>query len=137
MKKIRFLLLGVFVGILFTKSEVVSWYRIYEMFKFKSFHMYGIIGSAIVLGIIIIQVIKRFNIKTRDGLEVSIQPKDRGWKRYLFGGTVFGLGWAITGACPGPMFALVGNGFVTVLLMILSAVFGTFIYGVLKKKLPH
>lgn len=137
MKRLKFILLGVLLGIIFTKSEVVSWFRIYEMFRFKSFHMYGIIGSAVVLGIIIIQLIKRKRFRANNGKPISIQPKSKTWKRYLFGGTIFGLGWVLTGACPGPMFTLVGNGFLSVFIVILSAIIGTFLYGVLQKKLPH
>jgi uncharacterized membrane protein YedE/YeeE len=137
MNKIKFYLLGTFFGIVMTKAEVISWLRIYEMFKFQSFHMYGIIGSAIVCGIIIIQVIKRTKMKSIVGDAISIDPKQMSYPRYLIGGTIFGLGWALTGACPGPMFTLVGNGALVMLVVILSATFGTFVYGMVKNKLPH
>lgn len=137
MKKIKFLLAGLFLGIIFTKAEIISWYRIYEMFKFKSFHMFGVIGSAVILGIIMVQIIKRTQMKTIKGTSIQFNPKQMTWKRYIFGGTIFGLGWAMTGACPGPMFTLVGNGFLVILVVILSSLVGTFTYGVLKDKLPH
>jgi|TARA_B110000444_G_scaffold32911_1_gene28185 uncharacterized membrane protein YedE/YeeE len=137
MKFLKFLLLGILFGIIMTKAEIISWFRIYEMFKFESFHMYGIIGSAIFLGLLYIQIIKRFNIKSIDGLEINFIPKKHGFIRYFLGGTIFGLGWAVTGACPGPMFVLLGNGFLTVFIMILGSVLGTFMYGLLKEKLPH
>ncbi|MTI39829.1 DUF6691 family protein [Fulvivirga lutimaris] len=136
-KYIKFFGLGILFGIVLTKAEVISWYRIYEMFRFQSFHMYGVIGSAVLIGIIIIQLIKRFNIKSFSGHTIMIVPKERVWKRYIIGGTIFGLGWALTGACPGPMFILVGNGFLMMLAVIVSAAAGTFTYGLLKNKLPH
>ena len=119
------------------KSEAASWFRIYEMFKFGSFHMYGIIGSALVIGVIGIQIIKRKNIKTIDGTDMSLKPKDTGIARYLIGGIIFGLGWALAGACPGPMYVLLGAGFPAILLVIFGALLGTFLYGLLKSKLPH
>ncbi|MEO1256029.1 MAG: DUF6691 family protein [Bacteroidota bacterium] len=137
MKFIKFLVLGIVFGIVLTKGEVISWFRIYEMFRFQSFHMYGVIGSAVVLGIIMIQVIKRRKIKSIDGKPIEIEPKQRGVARYLIGGIIFGLGWALTGACPGPLFILVGNGFSVFILVIASATLGTYVYGILKKHLPH
>lgn len=133
-----YLLIGIYFGIVFTKSEVISWFRIQEMFRFQAFHMYGIIGSAVVVGMISIQLIKRFHLKAADGSEIKIPPKELGkGTRYWAGGTMFGLGWALTGACPGPMFALVGNGVTVMLITILAAVVGTYTYGVLRPKLPH
>ena len=137
MKFIKYLLVGVVFGITLTKAEIISWYRIYEMFRFQSFHMYGVIGTSVVLGIVIIQFIKRSNLKSIEGEEISIPPKDRGWKRYFFGGTIFGLGWALTGACPGPLFIQVGNGFLVMLVAIAAALLGTYCYGILKDRLPH
>ncbi|WP_422361973.1 DUF6691 family protein [Reichenbachiella sp.] len=137
MKVIKYLLTGIVFGIVLTKSEVISWYRIYEMFNFQSFHMFGIIGSAVILGIVITQSIKGFNLKSIKGEPIKINPKFPDFWRYLLGGTFFGLGWAMTGACPGPMFVLVGNGASVFLLVIASAMFGTFLYGVLRKYLPH
>jgi hypothetical protein len=119
------------------KSEAASWFRIYEMFHFQSFHMYGIIASAVGLGIIITQSIKKFNIKSFYGEKIEFQPKDKGFKRYMFGGVLFGLGWALAGACPGPMYTLVGAGYWSMLVVFVSALFGTFLYGLLKDKLPH
>ena len=137
MKFIKYLLVGVVFGITLTKAEIISWYRIYEMFRFQSFHMYGVIGTSVVLGIVIIQFIKRSKLKSIEGEEISIPPKARGWKRYLFGGTIFGLGWALTGACPGPLFIQVGNGFLVMLVAIAAALLGTYCYGILKDRLPH
>ncbi|WP_420579709.1 YeeE/YedE family protein [Reichenbachiella sp.] len=137
MKALKYLFTGILFGIVLTKAEVISWYRIYEMFNFQSFHMYGIIGSAVILGIVITQSIKHFKIKSIEGAPITIAPKDKSIWRLLIGGTCFGLGWAMTGACPGPMFVLVGNGASVFLLVIVSAMFGTFLYGILRKHLPH
>ena len=138
MKKVFiYLVVGFFFGIIMYKSEAASWFRIYEMFRFESFHMYGIIGTALFFGIIFIQLIKRKKIKSIDGSPIVIPDKEKSIYRYLFGGIIFGLGWALVGACPGPMFTLVGAGFLPILIVIGSAVIGTFIYGVLKGKLPH
>ena len=137
MRRLIYLLIGVLFGIVLVKSEAASWFRIYEMFQFKSFHMYGMIGSAVGLGIIVTYVIKRFNIKSFFGSEIIIAPKDKGFTRYIVGGSIFGLGWALAGACPGPMFALAGAGFFPILLVIAASIFGTYIYGLLKDKLPH
>ena len=119
------------------KSEAASWFRIYEMFQFGSFHMYGIMGSALAIGIIGVQLIKRKNIKPMDGGEMRLQPKDKGFSRYMIGGIIFGLGWSLSGACPGPMYVLAGAGYFPILIVILGALLGTFLYGLLKDKLPH
>ncbi len=137
MKSLKFLLIGIFFGIVLVKSEAVSWYRIYEMFQFQSFHMYGIIGSAVLVGIIGIWLIKRSHLKSIDGKNIEIPPKDKGIARYLIGGTIFGFGWALAGACPGPMYILVGTGVLSMLIVIGGAMLGTFVYGLLKDKLPH
>lgn len=137
MKIIKYLLVGFVFGIVLTKSEAVSWYRIYEMFQFQSFHMYGIIMVAILTGIIGIQAIKRKNIKDIKGLAIEIQEKEQGSARYLIGGVFFGLGWALVGACPGPIFILLGAGFWTVGIVLFGALIGTYLYGILKDKLPH
>jgi uncharacterized membrane protein YedE/YeeE len=137
MKAIKFLVVGVLFGIVMTKAEIISWYRIYEMFHFQSFHMYGIIGSAVVLGMLFVQIIERTRLKDMYGSEIQFTPKKKSIARYLIGGIIFGLGWALTGACPGPMFTLLGNGFGVMLIVIVSALFGTFMYGVLRDKLPH
>jgi len=137
MKLIKFLLLGVFFGVIMTKSEVISWYRIYEMFRFESFHMYGIIGSAILLGAIFVAITKKNNLKAVTGEPLQLRDYKKGWIGYLLGGTLFGVGWAMTGACPGPLFVLIGNGFTVILVAIAAAMLGTLVYGVLKDKLPH
>ena len=137
MKFLKYLLVGIFFGIILIKSEVVSWYRIYEMFHFDSFYMYGIIGSAVVFGLVGVQIIKRSKIKSITGEEINVETKPPGFKNYLIGGTIFGLGWALTGACPGPLFALLGAGYLPILIVIFGALFGTYLYGLFQKKLPH
>ncbi len=137
MKYFKFLLVGFVFGIVLTKSEAVSWYRIYEMFQFQSFHMYGIISIAIATGIIGIQLIKRNRIKALDGSAIVIKDKDNSTARYIFGGIFFGLGWGLVGSCPGPIFILLGAGFLPVIIVFIGALIGTTLYGILKKKLPH
>ena len=137
MRSLTYLLLGTFFGIVMTKSEAISWYRIQEMFRFESFHMYGIIGTAVILGAIGVALAKRFHWHAIDGQELRLKPKDFSVPRYLYGGILFGLGWALTGACPGPMFVLLGQGIWLIGVVILSAVLGTYTYGVLRDRLPH
>ncbi len=137
MKYIKFLIIGFIFGIVLTKSEAVSWYRIYEMFHFQSFHMYGIIGVAIATGITGIALIKKFNIKDSTGKPIIIADKEKGSTRYWLGGFLFGLGWALVGSCPGPIFILLGAGVFPVVLVFLGALLGTFLYGIFEKKLPH
>ena len=137
MNYLKFLLVGIVFGIVMVKSEAVSWYRIYEMFHFQSFHMYGIIGTAVVLGTIGVQFLKKNNIKDFAGNPIHIEPKEKGVVRYLIGGGLFGLGWGLVGTCPGPIFVLIGAGFYPVILILVGALFGTFLYGLLKDKLPH
>lgn len=137
MRSIVYLLIGTLFGIIMFKSEAASWFRIYEMFQFKAFHMYGIIGSAVVLGMIMVQLIKRFEIKSFYGEKIIFTPKNKSHARYIYGGVIFGLGWALAGACPGPMFTLVGAGYLPILVVIATAILGTFLYGVLKDRLPH
>ncbi|WP_070137793.1 DUF6691 family protein [Crocinitomix algicola] len=137
MKYIKFITIGFLFGIIMYKSQAASWYRIHEMFRFESFHMYGIIGSALTLGIILVQIIKRTKMKTIYGEPISFTPKAKSITRYLLGGTIFGLGWALTGACPGPMYVLLGTGEWSILIVLISAVIGTFIYGYFRAKLPH
>ncbi|MCH8535536.1 MAG: YeeE/YedE family protein [Flavobacteriaceae bacterium] len=137
MKSIIYLIVGVFFGILMYKSEAASWFRIYEMFEFGAFHMYGIIGSALFLGVIGTTLIKKFNIKALGGQEMQLKPKDKSIARYLIGGILFGLGWALAGACPGPMYVLAGAGYLSILIVIGGALLGTLVYGILKNKLPH
>jgi len=137
MRTLIYLVIGILFGITMFKSEAASWFRIYEMFRFEAFHMYGIIGSALVIGVIMVQVIKKFNIKSIHGEEILFPPKDKSFSRYMFGGIIFGLGWALAGACPGPMFALIGAGFLPILVVVIFAIIGTFLYGIVKDKLPH
>jgi uncharacterized membrane protein YedE/YeeE len=137
MKFLKYLLLGVVFGITLTKAEIVSWYRIYEMFHFQAFHMYGVIGSAVVIGVIFHLLVKRFGVRNTTGEKIQIQDKQFSIPRYLIGGTIFGMGWAMTGACPGPLFILVGNGISVVLVVIASALLGTYVYGLIRNKLPH
>ncbi|WP_036155429.1 DUF6691 family protein [Maribacter forsetii] len=137
MKYLSYLTIGIFFGIIMYKSEAASWFRIYEMFQFGSFHMYGIIGSALVIGVIGVQIIKKYKIKAIGGNEMNLHPKQKGITRYLVGGIIFGLGWALAGACPGPMYVLAGAGYFSILIVIASAILGTFVYGFIKDKLPH
>lgn len=134
--KLKYLAVGIFFGIVFVKAEIVSWYRIQEMFQLQSFHMYGIIGSAVVVGAISVWIIKKFKIKTIYGEEIYFHPKSFN-KGQIWGGFIFGLGWAMTGACPGPMYAQIGMGASIFLVMLLSAVAGTWTYGYFRDKLPH
>ena len=137
MKFLKFLTLGIIFGIIMSKAEIISWYRIYEMFRLEAFHMYGVIGSALILGLFSVQMITFFNLKSYDGEEIIFTPKERGFVRYLIGGVIFGLGWSMTGACPGPLFVLLGKGVWPIILIILGSVFGTFLYGLFRDKLPH
>tara|TARA_R110000868_G_scaffold91812_10_gene254509 strand:+ start:1331 stop:1744 length:414 start_codon:yes stop_codon:yes gene_type:complete len=137
MKYLKFLLVGMFFGIVLVKSEAVSWYRIYEMFRFQSFHMYGIIGTAIISGILFLQIASKRHLKSVIGLDILAPKKENGFYRYIIGGTIFGLGWALIGACPGPMYVLVGTGVFSMLIVIASAMVGTLIYGIIKDRLPH
>jgi len=137
MKYLRYIIIGILFGIVMTKSEAISWYRIQEMFRFQSFHMHGIMGSALACGIIVTQVLKRVQAKSIEGNPLKIAPKANSVVRYLVGGIIFGLGWALTGACPGPMFTLIGNGYAVILVVIGSAMLGTFFYGLVRDRLPH
>lgn len=132
----KFLLAGIFFGIILIKGEVISWFRIQEMFRLQSFHMYGIIGSAIITGMISILLIKKFKVKTINKEEISIKPKTF-QKGNIYGSLLFGFGWAITGACPGPLFAQIGSGATVVMVTLFSAIAGTWVYGLLQEKLPH
>ena len=137
MKFLKFLILGIVFGIVMAKSEAISWYRIQEMFRFQAFHMYGIIGTAVVLGVIGVALIKKFKLRDYHGNPVLFHPKDRSVVRYLAGGSIFGLGWALTGACPGPMVVNIGYGFLSLAIVFFFALVGTGFYGVIKDKLPH
>ena len=133
---LKYLIMGLLFGIILVKSEVISWYRIQEMFRLQSFHMFGVIGSAVVTGIISVWLIKKFNIKTISGEKIEL-PAKKFNKGQIYGGLIFGFGWAITGACPGPLFAQIGSGFSVIIITLLSAVAGTWVYGLLREKLPH
>lgn len=137
MRFLSYLFIGIVFGITMYKSEAASWFRIYEMFKFDSFHMYGIIGSALFIGVVLVQLIKRLPIKSFYGERIVFPSKTRSFSRYMYGGIIFGLGWALAGACPGPMFTLIGAGYVPILVVILFSVLGTFLYGLLRSRLPH
>ena len=135
---LKYFLVGIALGIVFTKSEVISWFRIQEMFRFQAFHMYGVIGAAVVVAVISVFLIKKRHARTFGGTEISIPPKVLGkGYRYWIGGTIFGLGWAMTGACPGPIFALIGNGVLVMVITLLAALVGTWSYSALRPKLPH
>ncbi len=137
MRLLKYLLVGILFGIVMTKSEAISWFRIQEMFRFQSFHMYGIIGVAVVAGALMHQLIKRTGLKNTYGNMIEFADKPNTYKASIFGGTFFGLGWAMTGACPGPLYTLVGHGFGIILVVIASALFGTLAYGALRSRLPH
>lgn len=132
----KYLIVGVLFGIVFVKAEIISWFRIQEMFRLDSFHMYGVIGSAVVVGMLSVFLIKKGNIKTLAGEKVVIAPKVF-QKGQIYGGLLFGLGWALTGACPGPLYAQIGSGFLVVIITLLSAIAGTWTYGYFRDKLPH
>jgi uncharacterized membrane protein YedE/YeeE len=137
MKFIKFLLLGIVFGIVMTKSEAVSWYRIQEMFRFQAFHMYGIIGTAVTLGVAGVALIKRFRMRDFHGNPIMFNPKEKSVLRYLIGGSIFGLGWALSGACPGPMVVNIGYGYWAMAIVFFFAIVGTYLYGLIKNKLPH
>ena len=137
MKYLKFLLIGIIFGIVMFKSEAASWFRIYEMFRFQSFHMYGIIGSALALGILGTIFIQRNKLRSLDGEQIIIPPKEKGFKRYLYGGIIFGLGWGLAGSCLGPIYTLIGAGYISIFVVLSGALMGTFLYGIIKKKLPH
>ncbi|MCB9049553.1 MAG: YeeE/YedE family protein [Lewinellaceae bacterium] len=137
MKNTSFFIVGIFFGIVMTKSEAISWFRIHEMFRFESFHMYGIIGTAVILGAAAMWAMKKFKIKTLAGTLVTYNPMKLSLKRHLLAGSIFGLGWALVGCCPGPMYVLLGNGYVIMILVLLGAILGTYTYGLVMDKLPH
>jgi len=137
MKRVVFILLGLLFGVVMYKAEAASWFRIVEMFKFQSFHMYGFIGSALFVGIIGVQLFKRYDVKSIKGTDLDLKAKTKSIPRYLFGGISFGLGWALVGACPGPIFVLLGTGLFSIGIVIIGALLGTYIYGLIRNKLPH
>jgi uncharacterized membrane protein YedE/YeeE len=133
---VKYLVLGILFGIVFVKSEIISWFRIQEMFRLAAFHMYGVIGTAVVVGAISVFIIKKFDFKTIEGEKVAFHSKTFN-KGQIFGGLIFGLGWSITGACPGPLFAQIGSGFLAVIITLLSAIAGTWVYGKFRDVFPH
>ncbi len=135
-QNIKYLFVGLIFGIVFVKAEIISWFRMQEMFRFQSFHMYGVIGSAIVVGLISVLLIKKFNIKTLQGEPIKFHKKTFN-KGQVYGGLIFGFGWAITGACPGPLYAQIGIGAWVIVVTLLSAIAGTWVYGYFREKLPH
>ncbi len=137
MRLSKYIIVGIIFGITLYKAEAVSWFRIYEMFHFQSFHMYGIIFSAIALGVPAVQLIKRTHMRSIEGKEIVIPPKDRSYPRYILGGFIFGCGWALAGVCPGPMFILMGSGYTVFVVFLLAAMTGTYTYGKLRSRLPH
>ena len=137
MRYLKFLVIGVLFGIIMFKSEAASWFRIYEMFQFQSFHMYGIMGSALALGVLGTFLIKKYRLRDLKGKQIYIAPKDKGFSRYMYGGILFGLGWGLAGSCPGPIYTLIGAGYLSLIVVLLGALLGTFLYGVLKDRLPH
>ena len=136
LSNVKYMIVGIFFGIVFVKAEIVSWFRIQEMFRMSSFHMYGVIGTAVVVGAISVFLIKKFNVKTIDNEDIMLTPKTFN-KGQIYGGLLFGFGWAMTGACPGPLFAQIGAGFGVVAVSLLSALVGTWTYGLVRDKLPH
>lgn len=137
MKFIKFLVLGIVFGIVMAKSEAMSWFRIQEMFRFQAFHMYGIIGTAVTLGVLGVFLIKKFKVRDFNGNPIMFFPKEKSYIKYIAGGTIFGLGWALSGACPGPMVVNIGYGFLSMIIVFGFALVGTFVYGLIKDKLPH
>jgi len=137
MKNLKFIIAGIVFGIVMAKSEAFSWFRIQEMFRFQSFHMYGIIGTAVTLGVLGVYLIKKYHIRDFKGNPINFYPKEKAIFRYIGGGTIFGLGWALSGACPGPMVVNIGYGYLSMIIVFLFAIIGTYIYGLLKDKLPH
>ena len=137
MKFIKFFLVGIVFGIVMAKSEAISWFRIQEMFRFQAFHMYGIIGTAIVLGVAGVALIKKLGLKNFEGNPIVFYPKEKSIIRYILGGIIFGLGWALSGACPGPMVVNIGYGFLSMTIVFVFAIIGTYLYGVIRSKLPH
>ncbi|UBV44149.1 YeeE/YedE family protein (plasmid) [Deinococcus taeanensis] len=132
-----YLLAGLYFGIVLVKSEAASWYRVQEMFRFESFHMFGLIGSAVLTGMITTALLRRSGVNSRDGQIIKITDKDKGWRRYVFGGLTFGVGWGLAGVCPGPVFTLLGAGIWPVMIVLAFALLGTYLYGVIKDRLPH
>nr|WP_230284084.1 DUF6691 family protein [Deinococcus sp. UR1] len=132
-----YLLMGVYFGVILVKSEAASWYRIQEMFRFEAFHMYGLIGSAVLTGMLTTWLLRRSGARSLDGQTITVAPKERGWTRYVLGGATFGVGWGLAGVCPGPVFTLLGAGVWPMLVVLGFALIGTWLYGALREHLPH
>lgn len=137
MKLLKFLLIGIVFGVVMAKSEAMSWFRIQEMFRFQAFHMYGIIGTAVVLGALGVFIIKKLKLRDTEGNPILFFPKDKAYLRYLIGGSIFGLGWALSGACPGPMVVNIGYGYLSMVVVFFFAIVGTYLYAIIKNYLPH
>lgn len=137
MKFLRYLFIGIIFGIVLTKSEAVSWYRIFEMFRFHSFHMYGIIMVAVGIGLLGVQLIKRLKVKDINGDRIEIADKEKGFVRYIVGGAIFGLGWGLVGSCPGPIYTLISVKTYAITIVFIGALLGTYLYGVFKDRMPH
>ncbi len=133
---LKFTVVGILFGIILIKSEVISWFRIQEMFRLQSFHMYGVIGSAVLVGMISVFLIKKLKVKSIDGEPIHF-PRRKFNRGQIYGGLLFGFGWALTGACPGPLFALIGGGATVIIVTLFSAIAGTWVYGYFREKLPH
>lgn len=132
-----YLLAGLYFGVVLVKSEAASWYRIQEMFRFEAFHMFGLIGSAVVTGMVTTMLLRRSGLRSREGQAIRVTDKEKGWRRYVFGGLTFGVGWGLAGVCPGPIFTLLGAGIWPMLLVLAFALLGTYLYGAFKDRLPH
>jgi uncharacterized protein len=136
MRNIAYLIAGIIFGLVLVKGEIISWFRIQEMFRFQAFHMYGIIGTAVVVGLITTQLMKFFKISDSGGKHIHLQPKEYSIG-LIIGGLMFGFGWALTGACPGPIYTQIGAGYISVIITLLSAIAGTWLYGAMRQRLPH
>lgn len=132
-----YLLAGLYFGVVLVKSEAASWYRIQEMFRFGAFHMFGLIGSAVLTGMVTTALLRRSGLNSRDGQTIRVKDKEKGWRRYVFGGLTFGVGWGLAGVCPGPIFVLLGAGVWPGLTVLAFALLGTYLYGVRRDRLPH
>lgn len=137
MKFLKYIITGIMFGIVMAKSEAISWFRIQEMFRFQSFHMFGIIMTAVALGLVSVYLIKKFELKDQNRNPIIFYKKEMSWRKYLIGGTIFGMGWALTGACPGPIFVNIGYGYMGMIIVAIAALAGTYLYGIFKNKLPH
>lgn len=137
MRFLKFLIVGIVFGIIMAKSEAFSWFRIQEMFRFQSFHMFGIMGTAVMVGMLGVFLIKKYNMRDFSGNPITFYPKEKAFARYIGGGTIFGLGWGLSGACPGPMVVNIGYGYLSMIVVFLFAIIGTYFYGIIKDKLPH